>query len=24
MNDGDTMTLVWDGGTWYETSRRNN
>ena len=24
MNDGDTMTLIWDGGSWYETSRRNN
>jgi hypothetical protein len=24
MNNGDTMTLIWDAGIWYETSRRNN
>jgi hypothetical protein len=24
MNGGDTITLIWDAGTWYETARRNN
>ena len=24
MNDGDTITLIWDGAEWYETARRNN
>ena len=24
MNDGDTITLIWDGTDWFETGRRNN